>query len=1144
MSSKEKEILEKQRRLAAQLLRARGGGEGSSLGAAGTTTTGSAVHSSSNTTGQPSQKRPSSQKRSRIVAGGQAAILAAARAKAQQEAASVVRVASDEGGSVRTKKASSTHKRPTPSSIQQRNLPPVPRKKTQTTGGGSSSSSHAENCDTPANSNSTTNSTSLLAQLVQQQNSTRTHPDSATTITSTTYQPDDFWKLLREWNLVHDFYFQQDFQYDEEDENTNNNNNNDQQTNVLPDTFLNTSHYISAWAPLCMAECKAQILQDFQTNILPSFQPRPVQVKAIPPPYSRGRRTHNIHPSSSINNTTTTNDYNHNNWSMLEESANQGRYIQIQFTKDEAPFSMRNNDLAFLLTADNEHVFQRMIDDYGDDNFLHSGFCGIVGHAESTQENTSTLTLKVSARLFAKYGEKDMFFLPLGQQITALREFTALCRTPVLPLSRYLLGHHLQNPDSRRKLSRNQSTQQILGQLGGAQALGEGFAKYAESKFNNSQLVAIAASAQQYGDGGFTLIKGPPGTGKTTTLVAVLNSLHIRQYNKYYDQVRQIATSVSGTKSHALDSARKSKPRLLVCAPSNAAVDNIILKIMEEGFVDGQGNRYNPSMVRVGAGKSDRVSSVAIEKRVNEYLMELSDVGRLDNSMNGYNVELSRVTRDINDLRRRLRAIQQACTWPLSRNWEIRIHEETFENTGRVFFVNHADKTTTFQVPPPPEPGEPQYPATSMPEYRSYLSRIVKLVESYYTVKSHLERCKIIKAGIENGSRENQVRMDLETYVVNSVHMVMTTLGSAGNRLLECADKFEVVVVDEAAQSVEPATLSALHLGSRHAVLVGDPQQLPATIFNVSGRNTKYDRSLFQRLEEAGQPVYMLNLQYRMAPSISHFPRHIFYGGNLLDGPNVLLPEYGNPLKALVLKAAPSFRSFMILDLDSTEERSEWGTSLSNRSEALLAVYLFQQLNQWSHGVSTRSRVAVITPYAEQRRLLNRLFEAYLGPRYTDVVEVNTVDGYQGREASVVIFSAVRADIHSGIGFLADVRRMNVALTRAKHFLFVIARCRSIVVNPYWGDLVQHARETQAVLRVPLRASPPVVVDASLATQPLLPVFGVPQEWKYEETSHTDAVDRKPAAAADAQYYYDPSTTITTTITNDTTRNDRKRKHF
>ena len=82
-------------------------------------------------------------------------------------------------------------------------------------------------------------------------------------------------------------------------------------------------------------------------------------------------------------------------------------------------------------------------------------------------------------------------------------------------------------------------------------------------------------------------------------------------------------------------------------------------------------------------------------------------------------------------------------------------------------------------------------------------------------------------------------------------------------------------------------------------------------------------------------------------------------------------------------------------------------------------------------------------------------------------MEVSSVDAFQGREASIVILSCVRAAGSKGIGFLSDVRRMNVALTRAKHFLFVIANTRSIMVNPYWRDLVEQARAANAVISVP-----------------------------------------------------------------------------
>ena len=243
-------------------------------------------------------------------------------------------------------------------------------------------------------------------------------------------------------------------------------------------------------------------------------------------------------------------------------------------------------------------------------------------------------------------------------------------------------------------------------------------------------------------------------------------------------------------------------------------------------------------------------------------------------------------------------------------------------------------------------------------------------------------------------------------------------------------------------------------------------QQLPATIFNVSGKTTKYDRSLFQRLEEAGEQVYMLDEQYRMHPKISHFPRHIFYKGALKDGPNVVKPDYANPLLPMISSAVPAFQPFTVLDLDSKEERG--GTSLSNSTEAHLAVHLYVSLKQITNGLVEKSRVAIITPYSQQAGLLRRCFTDLLGKDFGKYVEINTVDAFQGREAKIVIFSAVRAAGSHGIGFLSDVRRMNVALTRAKHFLFVIARCKSIVVNPYWKDLVEHARDTNAVVNVPV----------------------------------------------------------------------------
>jgi len=139
---------------------------------------------------------------------------------------------------------------------------------------------------------------------------------------------------------------------------------------------------------------------------------------------------------------------------------------------------------------------------------------------------------------------------------------------------------------------------------------------------------------------------------------------------------------------------------------------------------------------------------------------------------------------------------------------------------------------------------------------------------------------------------------------------------------------------------------------------------------------------------------------------------------------------------------------------------------MSNKTEADFVLHLYKTLQ--TIGVHL-PRVAIITPYAQQASLIRRIFSEYLKEKFDAMVEVNTVDAFQGRESDIVLFSSVRASGCKSIGFLSDVRRMNVALTRAKYFLFVVARCKTISMNPYWNDLVQHAKESNAVVRIPTR---------------------------------------------------------------------------
>lgn len=548
------------------------------------------------------------------------------------------------------------------------------------------------------------------------------------------------------------------------------------------------------------------------------------------------------------------------------------------------------------------------------------------------------------------------------------------------------------------------------------------------------------------------------GTGKTTTLVALLNALHIRQFNQYYENVRKIVDveqriSTVEIKS-SLTEAGKQKPRLLVCAPSNNAIDNVIQKIMESGFIDGAGRRYNPSIVRLGVGQSEGVKDVSLESKVDEMMNDASDHGKIQSAIARHKCELQRIQMEIQQLRRRLTMILNAADYPLSTKWEVRV-----DDNFRIQYVNHDEKQMSLECPPPPEPGEKYREMRSMPEFKIFMGQLVKLVDRFTNISYKHDRYNLMEKNGDN------LRQQLETHILDTTHIVLTTLGTAGSHALESCSKFEVIVIDEAAQSVEPSTLVALQLGSLHAILVGDPQQLPATIFSYSGRTTKYDRSLFQRLEEAGHEVHLLDTQYRMHPNISLFPRCIFYGGYLKDGSNVTKADYGNPLRERLTRRFPCIHPFTVFDLHSSEERG--GSSLSNSMEATFALQIYQELTKEFGIFVSHSPVAVITPYSQQVSVLRDTFSRALGSGYRQFVDIVTVDSFQGREANVVIFSCVRAAERGGIGFLSDVRRMNVALTRAKHFMFVIARCETICSNPYWNQLVVHARRSNAVVSVP-----------------------------------------------------------------------------
>ncbi|RHY19068.1 hypothetical protein DYB36_008153 [Aphanomyces astaci] len=289
----------------------------------------------------------------------------------------------------------------------------------------------------------------------------------------------------------------------------------------------------------------------------------------------------------------------------------------------------------------------------------------------------------------------------------------------------------------------------------------------------------------------------------------------------------------------------------------------------------------------------------------------------------------------------------------------------------------------------------------------------------------------------------------LESSFLESAHIVFTTLSSAGHRALDDSSRYDILVIDEAAQAVELSTIIPMRFGSRQCVLVGDPQQLSATVFSRTSAQSLYERSLFERLESCGHPVHMLRTHH---PTISAFPRQYFYGGLLQDGDNVRQPTYAKMYHGL----APAFKPLVFWNLVSSREAMS-SMSRTNPMEVKLAVNLYLTLRNSCPPDAIRGKVGVITPYAAQMDELKRAFTVACNGEFHHDVEINTVDGYQGREKDIII----------RVGFLNDIRRMNVALTRAKFACYVLGSEAALQNSTPWAALLDHARGTGCLVNVP-----------------------------------------------------------------------------
>lgn len=437
------------------------------------------------------------------------------------------------------------------------------------------------------------------------------------------------------------------------------------------------------------------------------------------------------------------------------------------------------------------------------------------------------------------------------------------------------------------------------------------------SELNPPQQAAVrfALSARDV-----AIIHGPPGTGKTTTLSEII-----------YQAVQM-------------------GQRVLACAPSNTAVDNLLERLVAR----------MPSVLRVGH------PARVFEALRGHTLDEL--------------VEADRMSQVVRDMWRDVDDLMRAASKPTRSRDANRERGELHAEAGRLRKEARALERNTIQS------------------------------------------------------------------IINSADVICTTT-TIDDELL--GDRhFDLVVIDEACQCTEPTVWQAM-LRADRLILAGDHCQLPPTVVSTEAAREGFSRSLMERLiEHFGQQVFQrLVVQYRMHETIMRFSSDQFYDGELIADASVK----SHTLADLVSQKEWASQLPIIEFWDTAgaewhEELERDGQSKCNPREASWVIHQVQQLLEL--GLAP-SQIAVIAPYAAQVRLLrNRL--------QVDDLEIDTVDGFQGREKEAVVLCFVRSNTIGELGFLADTRRTNVALTRAKRYLRVMGDSATLAHHPFYRELIEY----------------------------------------------------------------------------------------
>lgn len=319
-------------------------------------------------------------------------------------------------------------------------------------------------------------------------------------------------------------------------------------------------------------------------------------------------------------------------------------------------------------------------------------------------------------------------------------------------------------------------------------------------------------------------------------------------------------------------------------------------------------------------------------------------------------------------------------------------------------------------------------------------------------------------------SRAAEIEIRINAELFGEARVIASTLVGSANRLLH-GMRFTSLFIDEAAQALEAACWIPMRRVSR-VILAGDHCQLPPTIKSLAAMHGGLDKTLMQRIaENHPEVVTLLRVQYRMNEQIMRFSSDWFYGGKVESAPSVRhrgILDYDNPIVWIDSKdtlPSPGDKNTEPETVSNRYHEEFIGESFGriNKPEAELTLATLQELFDKIGRIrilEERIDVGIISPYRAQVQYLRQLIRRreYYKP-YRSLISVNTVDGFQGQERDIIIISLVRSNEQGQIGFLRDLRRMNVAITRARMKLIIIGDVETLTKHKFYKRLHEYIEE-------------------------------------------------------------------------------------